>query len=59
MGKYRYTFEFVETEEEARRFCERENTTGSAYKRKNKKAHFTPWTSKDGTEKRFICWYYV
>ena len=59
MRKYRYTFEFKKTEEEARTFCERINAGLTIYMRKNKPAHFTPWQSKDGKENLFVCWYYV
>ena len=59
MRKYRYTFEFKKTEEEAREFCERINAGLTRYMRKNKPAHFTPWSSQDGKENIFVCWYYV
>lgn len=59
MKKYRRTFEFVKTEDEAKTFCNRENATGTYYKRKNHKAIYTPWSSQDGKEHLFVCWYYV
>lgn len=58
MKKYDKTFTFVDTEAEAKRFCDVENTKGSYYKRKNKKSHYTPWHSSNGKEHKFICWYY-
>ena len=58
MRKYRYTFEFKKTEEEARAFCEQINASSTRYMRTNKPAHFTPWRSQDG-ESMFVCWYYV
>ena len=59
MNRYRQTFQFFDTEAEARSFCERENRTGSAYKRNRYPAHFTPWTSADGTERKYIAWYHA
>ena len=59
MSKYRYTFEFQQTEEQAKAFCERINANLTKYMRKNKPAHFTPWRSQDEKENLFICWYYV
>ena len=58
MKKYNLTFEFKETEEQAKNFCENVNKRLSYYMRKNKPAHFTPWSSQDGKEKLFVCWYY-
>lgn len=59
MKKYNKTFQFFNTEEEAQSFCERENSTGSAYKRNRYPAHFTPWTSSDATEHKYIAWYHA
>lgn len=56
--RYTLTFQFFDTQEQAQAFCDRENASGTAYKRKNKTAHFTPWTSTDKTEHKFIVWYY-
>lgn len=58
MQKYRLTFQFKETMEEAQTFCEQINKAMSYYMRKNKPAHFTPWRSQDGTKNLFLCWYY-
>lgn len=59
MKKYRQTYEIVKTEEEAKTFCNRENATGTYYKRKKHKAIYTPLRSQDGKEHLFVCWYYV
>jgi hypothetical protein len=59
MSKYRLTFNIFKDEQQAIAFCNKENTTGNAYKRKNKKANYTPWSSCDKTETGFIVWYYV
>lgn len=59
MRRYSLTFRFAETEEEAKAFCDAENKTGSAYKRNRYPAHFTPWTSADGTERKYIAWYHA
>ena len=55
--KYITTFEFFDTEEQAKEFCETKNMNSSYYVRKNHPAHYTPWSSQDGTENKFIVWY--
>lgn len=59
MKQYRATFQFFDTEEQARVFCDKQNALASAYVRKKYKAHYTPWSSQDGTENKFIAWYYI
>lgn len=54
---YITTFEFFDTEEQAKEFCETKNMNSSYYVRKNYPAHYTPWSSQDGTENKFIAWY--
>lgn len=54
--KYRAWFIFADTETDARAICERENATGTAYKRRRHPAHYTPWSSADGHENKFIVW---
>ena len=54
--KYQYRFKFVDTEEEAKEFCEAQNRQATRYMRKNHPAHYTPWNSRD--EYKFVCWYY-
>ena len=49
-------YAIVNTEAEAIAFCNRENSKGSYYKRKNHKAHYTTWNSNDGYH-GFIVWY--
>lgn len=56
--KYRYTFDFFETEDQAKAFCDGINAEASLYARKRYPAHYTPWNSADGTEHLFIAWYY-
>ena len=56
---YRLTFTFKDTEEAAAAFCDLYNSELTPYeKRKDKRATYTPWTSADGKEKKFICWHY-
>lgn len=55
--KYQLWFEFRNTEKEAQTLCDLVNKNYTPYMRKNHKAHYTPWQSKDGTENLFICWY--
>lgn len=57
MARYRKTFKFCETENEAKRFCESENK--NRYIRKHHPAHYTPWSSQDGKEHKFIAWYFT
>ncbi len=54
--RYNLWYIFADTEAEARAICERENSTGTAYKRKHHPAAYTPWSSADGTEHKFIVW---
>lgn len=55
--KYRTTFDFFDTEEQAQVFCDKENKSASPYVRKKYPAHYTPWSSQDGKEHKFIAWY--
>lgn len=57
MARYRKTFKFCETEDEAKRFCESENK--NRYIRKHHPAHYTSWSSQDGKEHKFIAWYFT
>lgn len=59
MRKYRYTFDFVKTEREARQMCEQINARHTYYMRTKHPAHFTTWTANDGSFDGFIVWYYV
>lgn len=54
-NRYSLTFRFFDTEHQAEIFCNRENQ--NSYIRKRHPAHFTPWESSDGKEKKFIAWY--
>lgn len=53
--RYRSTFQFFDTEEQAERFCNNENL--NSYIRKNHTAHYTRWSSQDGKENKFVAWY--
>ena len=57
MKKYNLTYQFFDTEEQARAFCDRENANGTKWKRAKHKAHFTSWRSMNGKENKFIAWY--
>jgi hypothetical protein len=60
MKKYRLSFDFVETEEQAQTLCNRINANYSYYMRKNHPAHYTPWTPQDGkSNKKFVVLYQV
>lgn len=54
--KTRLTFEFFDTEDAARDFCDRENR---AHPRRKNHAHYTPWSSNDQQEHKYIAWYYI
>ena len=53
--RYRMTFEFFDTEDQAKIFCGNENLNN--YIRKNHTAHYTPWSSQDGKENKYVAWY--
>ena len=55
---YQKTFIFCDTMEEAQVFCNTQNANSTAYMRRKHPAHFTPWSSQDSREKKYICWYY-
>lgn len=55
--RYRLTFEFCDTADQALAICNKANE--NRYLRKNHPAKITPWTSKDGSERKFIAWYYT
>ena len=46
------TFHFVDTEEQAKNFVEQR-------RKQRRKAWYTPWSSADGKESKFIVWYYL
>ena len=52
MNQHRETFEFFDTEQQAAAFV-------AARKKQRRKAHMTPWQSADGSENKFIVWYYI
>ena len=55
--KTRLTFQFFDTEEAARDFCDRENRT---HPRRKNRAHYTPWSSSDPRDTaQFVAWYYI
>ena len=60
MKRYRLTFEFAETREQAQTLCEKINAGYTYYMRKNHPAKFTPWKASDGDNKyNFVVWYSV
>lgn len=52
----RLTYKLFDTEDAARDFCDRENRT---HPRRKNRAHYTPWSSSDQQEHKFIAWYYI
>ena len=55
--RYKKSFQFFDTEDKVKAFCDRQNKA-NPYLRRNKPAHYTPWTSKDGSEQKYIAWFY-
>ena len=55
--KYHLDFEFFDTEQEAKKFCEKINREASRYVRTKYPAHYTSWESRDRTEHKFLAWY--
>lgn len=53
--RYRRTFEFVDTEEQAKKICNEKNK--NRYVREHHTAFYTRWRSQDGTEQKFIVLY--
>jgi viroplasmin and RNaseH domain-containing protein len=56
-NRYRSTFKLFDTEEQAKVFCDNENTNN--YIRKNHPAHYTSWSSANGQENKFVAWYVI
>lgn len=59
MKKYKLSFEFFDTIEQAQNFKDRILNKANNYYKKNKKISITPWQSTDKTENKIILWYYV
>lgn len=59
--KYRLTFDFFNTLEEANRFIKTLKGTNNKYlyNKYNKKTKALNWTSEDKTEQKIIVWYYI
>ena len=67
--KYHLNFQFFATEDDARRFCEYVNSRSSAYLRRKKPAHYTPWEASETfggmglteikCDKHFVAWFYM
>lgn len=51
MKRYRLTFKFTETKEQAQAICDKINAGYTYYMRKKHPAHFTPWKASDGDSK--------
>ena len=51
------TFQFVETEEQAKQLCKDIQRYQNSYRKRWHKPHYTPWTSQDGTQHLFVVWF--
>lgn len=58
MRKYQYTFKFVDTEQQAKDLCQDIFNNSNDYIKRNKKPHYSAWESQDGTEHKFIVWFW-
>ena len=52
--RYKRTFKFLDTEIQAQTFCNNENA--NSYINNHHKASYTPWSSRDGKENKFVAW---
>lgn len=59
MAKYQLTYNILDTEEEARMFCDNENKCATRHIRTKHPAHYANWDSNDGAEHKFIAWYHM
>lgn len=57
--KYRMTFEFVDTEQEAKERCVYYDSHATSYMRRHHPATYTPWENEARTMRKFIVWYYA
>jgi len=55
--RYKQTCKFFDTEDQAKTFCDNENK--NSYIKKNHTATYTGWTSRDGSESKFVAWYVI
>jgi len=55
MRRYKMTFEFLDTELQAKQFCDKQNQ--NKYIKQKHPAHYTPWSSSNGNENKFVAWY--
>ena len=58
-NRYKRTFEFFDTKDEAKEFCNKINDSASDYVRKHHKANWTAWENEDRTEHKYIAWYSI
>ena len=55
----RKTFEFVDSELEAKNLCACIQRNQNSYRKQFHKPHYTPWSSSDGKEHKYVVWYAV
>lgn len=55
----RRTFQFVETEQEAKELCESIQKNQNSYRKQFHKPSYTPWESSDHKEHLFVVWYAI
>ena len=58
MRQLNLTFQFVDTEEQAKDLVNSIQANQNAYRKKHHKPSYTPWTSTDGKEHKFVVWYH-
>lgn len=55
----RKTFEFVDTEEEAIEMCKTIQRNQNSYRKMYHQPNYTPWTSQNRKEHKFVVWYAI
>lgn len=53
----RLTFQFVETEQQAKELCKTIQKNQNSYRKQFHKPSYTPWESSDHKEHAFVVWY--
>lgn len=55
----RLTFQFVDTENEAKELCKTIQKNQNSYRKQFHKPSYTPWESSDRKEHAFVVWYVI
>lgn len=55
--RYTKSYRFFDTEAEAKAFCDNYNSHATRYIKTHHPAEYTPWSSADSKEHKFVAWY--